>query len=130
MFLAENVFESNRLCYLFARFINFEFVTIKKSKVDGTVKGHTSKWDALKFIFGFSFGLFAFYDVLLTPLQIEKRSIIFEITMSINGKIEGFRPSLIMLHAFLFRNEYLNIFNTLDWIDKEVLKADFSLNFS
>ena len=120
---AENVFDSNQFCYLFSRFINFEFVTIERSKHNGTVSGYTSKWDVLKFIIGFSLGLFTFYDVISTPLRLDKRSIVFELMMSINGKIHGITGSLVMLQVFLFRNEYLKVFMAIDWIDKEVCKC-------
>lgn len=126
---AQNIFEANRFCYLFSRIINFEIVTIVKSKKDGTVKGFTSKWDVLRFIAGFAFGLLMFFDIALTSLQLQKRSIIFEIAMSLNGKNQGLHCLLVMLQIYVYRYEYLRIFVILDWIDLKVFLMQFKYLF-
>ena len=116
---AKNVFDSNKFCYLFSRAINFVFVTIVGGK-DGISRGYTSKWDVLKLILGLFFGFLFIYDLMSTSLQPQKRSIIFEITMSLSGKIQGFTPPMIMLQVFYFRYDYLKIFMNIDWIDRKV----------
>ena len=121
---AQNIFEANKVCYFFNRILNFEFVTIEKSRIDGTVKGYTSKWDMLRFVMGFSLMIYVLYDVASESLQLEKRSIIFEMTMSMNGKIQGLHPVIVMLQVFIYRYEYLRIFIILDWIDQKVFNAN------
>lgn len=117
---AENIFDSNKVCYFFSKFINFVFVTIVRSKHDGTVRGCTTKWDVLRLMIGLSFGLLTFYDLMSSSLQPQKRSIIFEITMIIIGKNQGIFPILVTLQVFIFRYDYLKIFMILDWIDRKV----------
>lgn len=125
---AKNVFEANKICYLFSRILNFEYVTIERSKNDGMVKGNTTKWDVLRLIVGFSCGILIFYDVASTKLKPEKRSIIFEMAMSFNGKIQALQPSLVMLQVFHYRYEYFKIFMILDWIDRKVINGSLVLN--
>ena len=114
----KTVFDANKLCYIFSRIFNFEFVTIEK--INGTIRGFTSKWDVTRLIVGFCSGILIFFDILSTKLKPEKRSIIFEMAMSLNGKIQGLHPALVMLQVFNFRYEYLRIFMILDWIDRKV----------
>lgn len=125
---AKNIFEANKICYLFSRILNFEFVTIERSKKDGMVKGFTTKWDVLRLIIGLSCGILIFYDVASTKLKPEKRSIIFEMAMSFNGKIQTLHPSLVMLQVFLYRYEYFKIFMILDWIDRKVFNVSLIVN--
>lgn len=117
---AKDVFETNKLCYFYSKIVNLVFVTITKNKKGENYESRTSKWDYLRFIIGLPFSIFIFYDTLSTTLQIEKRSIIFEIILSLNAKIQTVNTSIIILHFFLNRFEYFKIYNTIYWIDYKV----------
>lgn len=113
----KNVYEANKFCFILSRFFNFVSITIDKS-----FNACTSKFDKLKFIIWMTFGFFCFYKLLLTPLQPDMRSIIFEITMHLNGKFHGLHPLFSMAQFFYFRYEYHKIFKILAYIDKKVSK--------
>lgn len=120
LFEARNVFETNKFCYFYSKLINFVFVTISKESEGEKYKSQTTKWDILRFIIGFPFFIYIFYDTLLTKFQQEKRSLIFEIILSLNGKLQTINGSIVILHVFIYRNEYFKIFESLHTIDCQV----------
>lgn len=114
----ENIFEAYKSFYIACKV--FSFVNITLYKIDNAFKAFTSKFDTFKFIVEIVI-LFSYnYDISSTSIQPSARSIVFEILLSINGKLQALRPSLIALHIFFYRYEYLKIFKVLDWIDKKV----------
>lgn len=119
-FGAENIFEANKMSYYFARLINFESVTIVRSK-DSTFKAYTSKLDVTKFIVGVFICLYCFFEVAMVPIQVESRSIVFELTMSLYGKIQCFTPTITMIWLFFNRHEYFRILKILHWMDIKVI---------
>lgn len=120
----ENVFQANKVCYFLSKIFNFVSITIEES--GNNFNAYTSKFDILKFIFGLFFSCFSLYDILRTPLHPENRSIIFEILISLNGKMQGVHSIISMIQSFYYRYEYFNIFNSLYWIDTKV-KFNFQL---
>lgn len=120
LFVAKDVFETNKFCYFYSKLVNFVFVTIFKSE-NGFYTSKTSKWDILRFTFGFIFAIYIFYKTLLTSIQQEKRSIIFEIILSLNSKMQTMNISAVMLHGFIYRHEYFEILKTIHWIDFKVI---------
>jgi hypothetical protein len=120
LLVATDVFETNKFCYFYSKIVNFVFITITKNNQDENYSSKTTKSDILRFIFGFPFSIYIFYDVLSTKLQQEKRSILFEILLSLIGKIQTINTTLVIFHVFVCRYEYFKIFNNLYWIDYKV----------
>lgn len=120
LFVTKDVFETNKFCYFYSKIVNFVFVTITKNNQGENYSYRTTKFDYLRFIFGLPFSIYIFYDTLSTTLQQEKRSIIFEIMLSLNGKLQTINTCLVILHVFIYRIEYFKIFNNLYWIDYKV----------
>lgn len=116
---AKDSFEANKFCYIYGKIINFIFVTITKDKI-GNYVSQTTKQDVLRFFIGFPIALYIFYDTLATNLKQEKRSIIFEIILVINGKVQTLQTGVVMLQMFLFRSEYFKILKSIEWIDMKV----------
>lgn len=119
VFFAKNIFESNKFCYFYSKFINFSFTTISKNEKN---KSRTTQKDFLRFFVGFPFALYIFYDTLWTTFKQEKRSIIFEIIIVLNAKIQTLHAAIVMFQVFLYRDEYLKILTLLHMIDIKVRK--------
>lgn len=120
VFLAKNIFEANKFCYYFGKLTNFIFITFKRNKYGQVYEFKTTYKDILRFIFGFSFALYIVYDTLATKLKQEKRSIIFEIIILINGKMQTFHMLFVMLQSFINRGEYFKILMAMHWLDNKV----------
>jgi hypothetical protein len=120
LFVAKNIFEANKFCYFFSKIMNYVFVVILKDDGKGVYKFKTTRQEVLRFLLGFAFALYIFYDTLATKLKQEKRSIIFEIILVINGKMQTLHATAVMLQVFINREEYFKILNTMHWIDNKV----------
>lgn len=122
-FSAKDVLEANKSCYFCSKLMNFVFVSTSKNENGINYKSQTTKWDILRFLIAFPFAVYIFYDTLSTSLKLEKRSIIFEFIMVLNGKMQTIHVAIVMLQLFFYRNEYFKILRSLYWIDMKVFHS-------
>jgi hypothetical protein len=100
------------------KIINCQFATIS-----GNGKQYfssTTLFDVVRFTFGLMLIAWLISDIIVSTFQVKNRSIIFEIGMFVIGKLEMIQPLVVMWQVFIFRHEYFNIHNDLDWIDEKV----------
>lgn len=116
----KDVFEANKFSNLLADVAGYKFITIKKNKF-GKYFAFTSNLDVLKMLLFMILLIWLFFDLLGTSLDKQaKRSLIFEIIVLLNGKIQGNHPTVVMIFAFLFRYKYFKIIRNIHWIDSKV----------
>lgn len=115
-----NVFETSKFCDIFSNFIGHKFVTIEKNK-NNYYFAKTTITDVLRVIIGISYCIWQFMNVLKTPFDTEsRRSMIFELMIYINARVQVIHPVLVMLQTFYNRNDYYQIKKDTQWIDEKV----------
>lgn len=118
--LPKDVFEANKFCIILADIVGYKFVTVSKDKL-GKYHAFTSNRDKIKFLVAAVLCIFLFLDLSRTSIEkTSKRSLIFEIKIMLNGKIQGNHTALSVLFAYLLRNKYFDILNNIQWIDQKV----------
>jgi hypothetical protein len=120
--MAENIFDAMHYCSVFSKLINFNFVTFIKSKC---VKHHqrTSFYDILRLLVGISLTLWLWSELSNRKLALSSRSIIFEIGKFLGSKLEIVHPSIVTVQLFIYRHEYFNMLNNINWIDQRVINV-------
>lgn len=116
----DNVFEASKYCSTLAKFAGGNFVTIAKNKRDKYF-AYTSPYDVIRFIIGIAFGILLLREVSRTTSeQDENRSIIFEIIISINTRIETVHLPIVMIMSYHFRFIFFKIKKEIKLIDEKV----------
>lgn len=118
-FKAENIFEANKIQYYFGKLIAFHFLTISKIN-HGKYFAHTTAWDKLGFLIPIIFYIWFFLKLFQNPLSITNRSIMFDIGVMLNGKLQILHPAISMMQMFYYRMEYFRIIENIHWIDQKV----------
>lgn len=123
---AGNVFEASKFCDYFSNFFELKFVTIEKDKKNNYF-ATTSITDVIRLIMGISYCIWILFDISKTPFDINSsRSMIFELLIYINSRVQGIHPILVMLQAFNHRFDYYQIKRDTQWIDEKVRAYFFS----
>lgn len=119
--MSVNIFEVINFPYKFSKLVNFQFISLEKTKT-GKYYSYTSKWDIVRLIIGIVFVIWNFYYLSNNSFTSTSRSIIFDIGMYMSSKFEIVHPALIMLQTFHYRYEYFHILNGFHYIDEKVRK--------
>ena len=120
MLRPKNVFEASKFCDIFSNFIGHKFVAIDKDKKNNYF-AKTTIADILRVIVGISYCIWLILDVSKTPFDTESsRSMIFELMIYINSRVQVIHPVLVMLLTFYNRKDYYQIKKDTQWIDEKV----------
>lgn len=116
----ENIFEASKKCSSIAKILGGNFITVEKDKNEKYF-AYTSLYDILRVLFGMTFGILLFREVARSTSEKDAdRSIIFEIIISINSKMETIQPALVIITTYRFRFLYFSIKKDFMWIDEKV----------
>lgn len=119
----KNIFEVNRFCDFLASIIGYKFVTISRTK-NGKYSAKTSFNDYFKLLFTLFLIVWLVIDLRSSSFERDsKRSLIFEIMLFVNGKVQGHHMTLILISSFLLRFKYFEITSNIQWIDNKVRDA-------
>lgn len=120
--MSANIFDATKYCNKLSEILNHKFVTIKQNK-NGRYYPKTTSFDVARFFIGVALLIWLYIDLSERPFKLTQRSIIFEIGMVFNSKLEVLHPIFVMFHVFCRRHEYFRILNNIMWIDKKVSHA-------
>ena len=116
----KDFFEVMKFCNLISDIVGYKFVTIERNKL-GKYHAFTSNLDKIKFLVAVILCSWLFMDLWNTPIEKHsKRSLIFEIIINLNGKIQGNHCGVVMLAAFFMRHKFFEIMKNILWIDQKV----------
>lgn len=118
----KDVFEVLKFCNLIADIIGFKYITIERIR-PGKYHAFTSSLDKIKVLVAVILCSWLFMDLWNTSIEKHsKRSLIFEIIINVNGKVQGNHFGLVVLSTFFLRYKYFEIINNIQWIDQKVWK--------
>jgi hypothetical protein len=118
--MADNFFEATNFCSKFSKILNFNFLTFERTHKNSCC-ARTTWCDILRLITGLAIVIWMFVEFSDRALELTSRSVIFEIGIFMDTRLESCNVILVMMQVFFNRHEYFKIISNIQWIDEKVI---------
>lgn len=117
---AENIFESQIVGIFWSKVIGLNFITIRRDKF-GKYFASTRVWDVLRFFILLIFNFSVAADNWNIPSDTNSnRSFLAEFLITMNGRVAVSGSCIELIQIFIFRHEFFNVLENIQWIDEKV----------